>query len=222
MRLSFNPSTFFTSPVVLYTSPVVAHLMVEYTYLSDGEVNFIKSKPMQYLFEQVQRQEFFAQVSGLSTQCYLNFVNPVKELFFVIQNDGAVGYDFGAEASGSPSPISSFGITDQLQQLVLYFNSTERITGDVGSPLFLSTIQALEYHTRNPTRLFYTYSFSLDPENDQPSGAVNMSRIQNQILRMTLSPTLPNKYIRIYARSYNFLVFYKNEVQLQFPNIEIS
>jgi Large eukaryotic DNA virus major capsid protein/Major capsid protein N-terminus len=230
MRLSFNPSSYFTSPQVIYTLPVISHLMVEYTYLSDGEVSFIKSKPMNYIIEQVQRHEFFAPVQALNgvavsnvvTQCYLNFVNPVKELFFVIQNDSAYGYDFGAETTEIPTVVTQFGIKDQLQQMVLYFNNTERITGDVGTPLFLSTIQALEYHTRNPTRLFYTYSFSLDPESDQPAGSVNMSRIQNQTLQLTLSPTLTNRYIRVYARSYNFLLFYKNNFQLIFPNIETS
>jgi hypothetical protein len=220
VRLSFNPSSFFTAPIpVYYTQPVSSHLLVEYTYLSDNEVRYIKSKPMVYLIEQVQRQEFFTQTSNVS--CLLDFVNPVKELFFVIQNDTAYGYDFGAEASGIPSYTSSFGIQDQLNNLVLYFNTIERITGDVGNPLFLSIIQALEYHTRNPSRIFYTYSFSLDPENENPSGSVNMSRIQNQKLFLSLN-LAGNKYIRVYARSYNFLVFYKNGVQLQFPNIDVS
>jgi hypothetical protein len=220
VRLSFNPSSFFTAPIpVYYTEPVLSHLLVEYIYLSDKEVRYIKSKPMVYLIEQIQRQEFFTQISNVS--CVLDFVNPVKELFFVIQNDTAYGYDFGAEASGIPSYTSSFGIQDQLNNLVLYFNTIERITGDVGNPLFLSTIQALEYHTRNPSRIFYMYSFSLDPENENPAGSVNMSRIQNQKLFLSLN-LAGNKYIRVYARSYNFLVFYKNGVQLQFPNIDVS
>ena len=219
-RISFAPSVLFTYPSILYTRPVTSYLHVEYTYLSDPEVQFIKSKPQMHPVEQVQRQAFFAPVGTSNVQCLLQFVNPVKELFFVIQNNTALGYDFSNTASATLN--TTFGTGDQLTQLNLFFNSTERISTDVGSPLFLSTIQALEYHTRNPDRVFYTYSFSIDPEGDVPSGAVNMSMIKNQILQLSLSPSQAAREIRVYASSYNFLHFENGETRLEFPNAEVS
>ena len=221
-RVGFVPSIYFTTPQTAYNLPVTAYLHVEYTYLSDNEVQSIKSKPMLYPIEQIQRTEFFAPVGTSNVQCLLNFVNPVKEMFFVIQNDNAAGYDFSATANTWAQPGLSFGTADQLAQLVFYFNSTERISQDVGSPLFLSTIQALEFHTRNPTRIFYMYSFSLDPEGDNPAGAVNLSRIKNQVLQLSLTQSYSNRYIRVYAKSYNFMLFEKGQMTLQFPNAEVS
>jgi hypothetical protein len=221
-RIGFNPSIYFTTPQTAYNFPVTAYLHVEYTYLSDNEVQSIKSKPMLYPIEQVQREEFFAPVGTSNVQCILNFVNPVKEMFFVIQNDNAAGFDFSATANTWAQPNLAFGTADQLVQLVFIFNSTERISLDVGGPLFLSTIQALEFHTRNPTRVFYMYSFSLDPEGDNPAGAVNLSRIKNQILQLSLAKSYSNRYIRIYAKSYNFMLFDKGTMTLQFPNAEVS
>jgi hypothetical protein len=220
-RISFAPSISFTYPSIVYSQPVTSYLHVEYTYLSDPEVQFIKSKPQLHPIEQVQRQAFFAPVATSNVQCLLQFVNPVKELFFVIQNNAALGYDFSNVASGTISQ-TAFGAGDQLIQLNLFFNSTERISGDVGTPLFLSTIQALEYHTRNPDRIFYTYSFSIDPEGDVPAGSVNMSMIKNQILQLSLASSLSGRDIRIYASSYNFLHFENGEVRLEFPNAEVS
>lgn len=220
-RVSFAPSILFTYPSINYNQPVTSYLHVEYTYLSDPEVQFIKSKPQLHPIEQVQRQAFFAPSGTSNIQCLLQFVNPVKELFFVIQNNTALGYDFSNVASGTLNQ-TAFGTGDQLVQLNLFFNSTERISGDVGTPLFLNTIQSLEYHTRNPDRIFYTYSFSIDPEGDVPTGAVNMSMIKNQILQINMASSLSAREIRVYASSYNFLNFDNGETRLEFPNAEVS
>jgi len=196
LRITLHPSTVFTNPPIVVSKPVNAILHVEYTYISEPELNFIKNKPQIQLIEQVQKLEFFAPQGVNFVRCPLSFVNTVKELFFVIQNDSALGYDY------SSIPGTS---TDQLKNLVLYFNTTDRISSDVGTPIFLRNIQAMEFHTRIPDRLFYMYSFSIDPEGPAPCGHVNFSRINNQILEINMNPSAANRYISIYAVSYNFI-----------------
>jgi hypothetical protein len=207
-RIVWNPSTFFTSPPVNVTTPFSAYLDTEFTYISDQEIEFIKSRPHVYLVEQVQREEFCSPQGSNQIQCFTDFLNPVKELFFVFQNDSAVGYDY-----------TTNGTTEQLQQLVMYFNTTERVSQDVGSAVFLRVIQPLQYHTRIPDRIFYMYSFCLDPEEvDVPSGTVNMSMIKNQIFQFTLNPSTANRYIHIYATSYNFLQVSNSSASMVFSN----
>jgi Large eukaryotic DNA virus major capsid protein/Major capsid protein N-terminus len=186
-------------------------LNVEYTYLSKGEVEHLKKTPQLFIFEQCQRVEFFTSQGTNTVTCPLQLVNPVKEIYFVIQNSSARGYDY-SNVSG--------GTTDQLSNLALYFNTTERIQVQVGTPTFLRYIQALENHTRIPDRLFYMYSFSLDPESPAPSGHVNFSRIPQQILNISLNPSTDNRNIMIYASNYNFLGVDKGKVTLLFPNFE--
>lgn len=224
-RIQFMPSTFFTLDTdtfqgVNYTRPVTAQLDVEYTYISDEHVRFFKSNPQLHPFEQTQRQHFFSPAGATSVQCLMNFVNPVKEMYFVIQNNAARGYDYSNTATATS--LSSFGTSDQLVNLTMFFNSTERISADVGTPLFLNTIQSLEFHSRNPDRLFYMYSFCLDPENPEPTGSVNMSMIKNQILQLNLTPSASARDIRIFAISYNFLRFENGRTILEFPNTETS
>jgi Large eukaryotic DNA virus major capsid protein/Major capsid protein N-terminus len=209
VRVVWYPASYFSTA----QDPIQfdAALNVEYTYLTQAEVEHIKKTPQLFIFEQCQRVEFFAP-SGINTvTCPLQLVNPVKELYFVIQNSSAQGYDY--------SNISG-GTTDQLSNLTLYFNTTERIQVQVGTPTFLRYIQALENHTRVPDRLFYMYSFSLDPESDAPSGHVNFSRIPQQILNINMNPSTDNRNIMIYAANYNFMGIDKGKVTVLFPNFE--
>lgn len=207
IRVQFYPSSMFSS--VITTVPINTILNIEYTYLSQYEVNFIKETPQTFIFEQIQRIEFFAPVGLNLVTCPLQFVNPVKEMFIVIQNSSARGYDYTTDGS-----------TDQLKNLTLLFNTTERISATIGTPIFLRNIQALEFHTRIPDRLFYMYSFSLDPEQDEPTGHVNFSRIPNQTLIINMNTSTDNRTIVIYAINYNFLAIEKGHAPVMFPNFE--
>lgn len=225
-RIVWNPSTFFTAPPTPYVGTFTATLSIEYTYISEAEIRFIRGNgqtppgsglaapesrqgsgarsPSPRLFEQVQRNEFFIPNGVSNVQCSLDFYNPVKELFFVLQQDSARGYDYSNTATASASS-NTIGTTDLLRALQLNFNTTDRIEPRVGTPQFLRIIQPLEFHTRVPDRLFYMYSFSLDPEGVSPCGSVNLSRIKNQILYFSLNQTPTNVNVRVYAVSYNFL-----------------
>jgi hypothetical protein len=216
IRIVWNPSTMFTSPSTLVNTPFYARLNVEYTYLSEQEISFMKKNRFQ-IIEQVQQNVFFAPYPASSIRCNLNFYNPVKELFFVLQQDSAQGYDYSNTATAAAQTYS-LGTGDLLAQLELDFNTTERIATNVGTPQFLRIIQPLEFHTRVPDRLFYMYSFSLDPEGDSPTGSVNLSRIKNQNLYLGLNPTPTNVFVRVYAVNYNFLSFSNNSAQIVFSN----
>lgn len=208
-RIVTNPTTTFTLPPIGITEPVTSYLHVEYTYLGQKEIEYIQQTPKIHVIEQVQLAEFFAPAGATAVRCNLGFSNVVKELFFVIQNQNALGYDFLASSN-----------VEQIASLELLFNSTERISTDVGSPLFLRVIQGLEFHTRVPVYYFYMYSFSLDPEARRPSGGVNLSRIQNQILKLNLNSSASARAIRVYAVNYNFVQVANGSATILFSNFQ--
>jgi hypothetical protein len=129
---------------------------------------------------------------------------------YTFSNGGGGG---GASHSSSSSFNSStatntsttIGTGDLLRNLQLDFNGVSRVEPFVGTAQLLRVIQAMEFHTRVPDRLFYMYSFSLDPESESPCGSVNLSRIKNQNLYLALNPSPANVNIRIYVTSYNFM-----------------
>lgn len=216
IRIVWNPSTYFTVPPTLITTPFTAQLNIEYTYLSEKEIAYMR-KPRFQIFEQVQLNQFFAPYPLSTVHCRLDFYNPTKELFFVLQQDSARGYDYSNTATAA-SLTGTIGTGDILNQLEFDFNTTTRIDPIVGTPQFLRIIQPLEFHTRVPDRLFYMYSFSLDPEGGDPAGSVNLSRIQAQNLYLSMNPNPTNVNIRVYAVSYNFLETSNNSAKVTFSN----
>ena len=209
IHLTLHPSATFTNPPINLNSQIKARLDTEFTYLSNEEMDFIRKNPQLYIFEQIQKENFFVLQGINQVTCHLNFINPVKELYLTIQNDTARGYDYSNVTGGS---------SDQLVNMTLLFNSTDRISSEVGTPIFLRNIQGLEFHTRVPDYLFYMYSFSLDPESESPTGHVNFSRIDNQTLMLQLSPSLANRYVTVWAQSYNFLLVENGKAQVVFKN----
>ena len=207
IKLILRPSTDFTYPQVNWTLPIDLYLLVEYVYFTEP-IN----RGLQF-FEQVQKVEFFAPAGANSLRCTLGFMNPVKELFVVVQNTNAFGFDYTTDGTQT-----AYGKTEQLNYLVLKFNGVERIPKEIGTALYLRVIQAFENHTRVPDRKFYMYSFSLDPQGSVPAGQVNMSRILNQILELSLNPSSSARNIRVYAVSYNFI----DNNKILFTNIEES
>ena len=97
------------------------------------------------------------------------------------------------------------GGLDQLATLQLDFNSEMRISPDVASPLYLRILQPMQCHTKSPDRMFYTYSFALQPENPDPTGQVNMSRIITKLLTVTSVPSTVSRELRVYAMNHNVL-----------------
>jgi hypothetical protein len=177
-----------------------ASLPVEYVFLADEEVKYIQSAKIDYVITQLQQASTVIPAGVNSLDGYkLYFVNPVKEIFFVIQDSSAVPMNHYWNYTNT----SSEG--DQLVDLRLQFNGEDIISPTVGDALYLGTVQFYNNHTRIPTSKFYNYSFSIDPENYLPTGQVNMSRIMNQNIWMKLTDSPKSRNVRIYAKSYNIL-----------------
>ena len=60
-------------------------------------------------------------------------------------------------------------------------------------------------HTRVPNNFIYVYSFAINPEDFQPSGTANFSRIDNQQIYMKISDKLIDPMITVFAVNYNIL-----------------
>ena len=166
-----------------------------------------------YLITQIQ-QNVFDIASGVNTgQFKLDFVNPVKELYFVIQRQGSVGtdefefvtpfdYDGILEETGN-----KYILWENLDHLTLTLDGQEIITKDTGTMTFLKAVQAAIHHSKTQLiRRFYSYSFALQPEEWYPTGQINLSLVKEQILNLSLNPcTGYSRQVRVYAVNYNIL-----------------
>ena len=87
----------------------------------------------------------------------------------------------------------------------LQLNGQDRFSEREGS--YFSWVQPYQAHTRTPDEGINVYSFALRPEEHQPSGTCNFSRIDNATLQLVLSNATvegtKTAKVRVYATNYN-------------------
>ena len=143
--------------------------------------------------------------------------------------------DFGPGATGDTAPTNFGALTDAAQgadhaglgplragrnpvmRAKLQLNGHDRFQERLGS--YFNLVQPYQHHTNVPATGINVYSFALRPEEHQPSGTCNMSRIDNATLQLQLTPKAVGMdlvsaggptngragKLRVYATNYNVL-----------------
>ena len=188
-------------------------LCAELVFLDPCERLKVENEKRDYLITQIQQNVFDVAQAVQNATFKLDFVNPVKELYFVIQRQGDIGfgegefitpfdYDNTLEETGN-----KYILFENLDYLTLDLDGQPIITRDTGNVIFLKAVQAAIHHSKTQLlRRFYSYSFALEPEKWYPTGQVNFSLVKEQILNLSLTPCLNYpRQVRVYAVSYNTL-----------------
>ena len=178
----------------------------DYIYLDPEERRRFVSSTHEYLIEQVQYTAPIAIAPGsTSASLRLEFNHPVRELFWFIKRDDMNRYN----EYFNYSSLGTFEIgtrTDILSDAVLQLDGFDRFkVRDAG---YFRLVQPWQYHTVVPEESFvYSYSFALRPEDVQPSGSMNASRMDSIVLQISLNQTLINTIgtltSRVYAINHN-------------------
>ena len=158
-------------------------LLVNYIYLDSEERKRFAQASHEYLVEQLQFTGMESATASSVNKYRLNFNHPVKELVWVT-------------AASSAALDTVVGITDALLQL----NGHDRFSKQTGK--YFEAVQPHTHHTSSKTGV-NVYSFALNPEEHQPSGTCNFSRIDNATLTITTGASVAEVYI--YALNYNVL-----------------
>jgi hypothetical protein len=116
--------------------------------------------------------------------------------------DGAVG------AARAVGPLSEFRIV---------LNGQDRMKAQGGK--YFNQVQPYTYHTGSPMPGVYSYSFALKPEEHQPSGTCNFSRIDNAQVNVSLkSGATSSETMHLFATNYNVLRVQSGMGGLAFSN----
>ena len=181
-------------------------LWVDYIFLDTDERRRFAQLSHEYLIEQLQFTGTENLVTG-SNRIKLNFNHPCKELVWVAKNslttDQDYWYNYTTGAAMVGNDVSANPFTDAILQL----NGNDRFAVRNGS--YFNLVQPYQHHTNIPKNPgINVYSFALKPEDHQPSGTLNMSRIDTSTL-MVNTETLPGAAtyngINIDAVNYNVL-----------------
>jgi hypothetical protein len=191
---------------------VAASLYVDYIYLDTEERRRFAQVAHEYLIEQVQ---FTGEesVTSSSNKIKLDFNHPVKELIWVVQNPSFVDC---AGSKQEPYRYSTATINSNPTAVAkIQLNGHDRFSEREGS--YFNYVQTYQHHTASPSTGINVYSFAIRPEDHQPSGSCNFSRIDNAVLNLTLSADafsappggentiVSSNAVRIYAVNYNVL-----------------
>jgi hypothetical protein len=175
--LDHKLSTYFGSDKVTNNT-----LWCDYIYLDTDERRRFAQVSHEYLIEQVQEQT----ITSPDGSSDLNLNHPVKELIWVDKN-GANGWSTALK--GSLTPVQTEANATGTYKLVL--NGQDRFAARDWR--YFTRVQVWEHHT-GPGGLncetgsqaygahndsIAVYSFALKPEEHQPSGTCNFSRIDS-------------------------------------------
>tara|TARA_Y100000389_G_scaffold128022_2_gene125397 strand:- start:16921 stop:18015 length:1095 start_codon:yes stop_codon:yes gene_type:complete len=165
-----------------------AELWVDYVFLDTDERRRFAQLSHEYLIEQVQHTGVEAVTAATSNKIKLNFNHPVKELVWV----------FRTNAEAVPATWTDF---KEMTTAKLQLNGNDRFAERDGK--YFTHVQPYQHHENIPHgKNINVYSFALKPEEHQPSGTLNMSRIDTATLSST--PATGDEVL-VYAVNYNVL-----------------
>ena len=211
------------------TGPAQANLVLDYIYLDVEERRRMAQESHEYLIEQTQ----FNEDKGLTTaqnRVDLTFNHPVKELIWVTQ------YSWRKNCNITPPgnlPMTPLTYDSLIFDCALQLNGQDRMQALPGA--YFAVVQPFQHHSGTnfvdgdsafPWNPFsqsgvvteptsggvYMYSFAIKPEEHQPSGTCNFSRIDTATLVFSIdgakrigNQDQDNADIRVYAINYNIL-----------------
>jgi hypothetical protein len=225
LNLEIRPSAelFNVSVVPTSVGSLGCKLYVDYIYLDTDERRRFAQVSHEYLIEQVQftgSESIGASINAKNVT--LNFNHPVKELVWA--HVSTVHSTSGVDATNCKwfnySGVNTAAGVDSFTTALLQLNGHDRFS--VRQSDYFRKVQNYEHHTRVPRvggdlnvvatdpravrrQYIYTYSFALSPEEHQPSGTCNFSRIDNAVLQLAYSGSTPAMSLNVYAVNYNVL-----------------
>ena len=204
-----------------------ANLFVDYIYLDTDERRRFAQLTHEYLIEQVQ----YTGAETITTdtnKIKLNFNHPIKELVWVVQKQKNIThgeyFNYTKEATENPlnpggersatmddadpaidltGPVGSVNMCAAAK---LQLNGGDRFSERDGD--YFNLVQPYYHHSRIPYTGINSYSFALRPEEHQPSGTCNFSRLDSAVLMLTtdgVTAVDEDAEVRVYALNYNVL-----------------
>jgi hypothetical protein len=191
-------------------------LWADYIFLDTDERRRFAQLSHEYLIEQLQFTGADTIDSTTNADSMKNvrltFNHPCKELLWTVKsNDADVFWNNFSNAYTAAADKGLANIYESsknpVHQAKLLLNGNDRFATRRGD--YFSIVQPYQHHENTPNKTHQginVYSFALKPEEHQPSGTLNMSRIDTAILSLSAQLTGNKKgTLNVYAVNYNVL-----------------
>ena len=242
VRLDFDLSAEFAK----YTDGSTFKVWGNYIYLDTEERRRFAQKGHEYLIEQVQHTGTDSVTVGSENQKRLSYNHTVKELIWCLDEGGtdyANTWNFtttnitvtsnisqsifdsncfvSPSTAGAPILLQEGTQFDEetvgaLDTFKLVLNGQDRFKEQSGK--YFNQVQPYNHHSGSPMPGIYSYSFALKPEEHQPTGTCNFSRIDNAQVSIKPKTGARNDTLHMFATNYNVLRIQSGMGGLAFSN----
>lgn len=254
---SNGPGTFSQTPEQYVTNALsngFIRMFADFVFLDTTERRRFAQASHEYLIEQLQTtgRKFTDPFTSSSDTSHIErttlaFNHPCKAFYWAAYRPDAQKYtmwnpmyngmiDPDAFPYGSTGDLRSGSNNNPIERVGLLLNNHERFSVRPGS--YFTLVQSYQHHTTMPENNWVgLYSFCISPEEHQPSGSLNMSRVDNALLQLTfknpraelMDQTSANVYnpvdndwpgyeFYVYAINYNILRILSGMGGLAFSN----
>ena len=183
-----------------------ATLWVDYIFLDTDERRRFAQLSHEYLIEQLQftGADSITSSGDSMKSIRMNFNHPCKELVWTIRKSNDIVYWNNYSTAGNSNTNNDhLDSSNPVTSAKIMLNGNDRFATRKGD--YFSLVQPYQHHENTPDKFHQginVYSFALKPEEHQPSGTLNMSRIDTAVLSLSSSTS---GIISIYAVNYNVL-----------------
>lgn len=206
-----NPPPGQPCPTIPPVAPTRLQLFGDYIFLEKEQRQLLATSEHEYLIDQLQispPQSVPARATGANID--LHFNHCCKEFLWVVQQERMhtarewFNYSNALQANGGEVGVIE---DDLLGSAVIRLDGYDRFERR-GARYFRIT-QPYQRHTTIPSSpaYIYVYSFSLRPEDEQPSGSINCSKIDDIQLSLAFNPAqlTEDRRVSVFALNYNVL-----------------
>jgi hypothetical protein len=187
-----------------------ANVYGEYYYLDESILDTFEQKTHNFVIDSVMYNGIESISPGLGTHISrLRFNHLVRELAFVlvdsrsVENNDHFNY---SRYSDSHALLKSAN---------MYMVNSARFENDLPE-VYLRTVFPFRQHTVVPNKHIYIIPFCLDAESNQPTGALNFSRLDNVSLHLKMESGNPEVFLHTFAVYHNFITIANGSLYIEF------
>lgn len=192
------------------SKPIInSNVYAEYIFLDDVILKQFQETTHKYVIEQVQYNGNEIIPSNIvSYNSDIKFSHPCKEIVFFGVEKANIDLNNYFVYSKTPDDLPLFKEASLLLDGKYRFEQL--------SEFYYRTIFPDNVHSVIPMKYIYTMPFSIRPEDNQPTGSLNLSRFNDVTLALKLCENNPEIQLYVFALSYNILTIQNGVLSMEF------
>jgi hypothetical protein len=213
---SYYPYVNFNLYYSLINNPSVK-LIGEVVFLDDVERAKFAGSKLEYIVETF-KEDVFNMKNQNFYDCELSFINPCKELLWYVQPQI---FQDGLTENGQNTCLvfdtNMYFQSNPIQIQKLTFNHLDILQQNVDMNYYTYLLSYKYLNNILPNGVYYN-SFSLYPEETQPSGATNLKQIKGKEYRVEFNSEFTNEYLTFLNKLYTnqTLINNKKSIMVKF------